>query len=104
MNEEKNQDLLPGEVVEYYQQPDTREVVEYYVQDRPLPGRGPKAPLRHRWKRRRLGLWVFLICLVIAGGLAAAVYFWPEREAAPPAAGSQEVYDEDLTAPVKIPV
>jgi len=104
MNEEQNEDSirLPGEVVEYYEQPETREIVEYYVQDRLLPGRRPAVSTRKR-RKHRLGLWIFLICLAIAAGLAAVVYFWPEQEVTPPA-GSEETYSDDLTAPVKIPV
>ena len=104
MNEEQKEESvrLPGEVVEYYEQPETREIVEIYVQDRLLPGRRSAASVRKK-KKHRLGLWIFLICLAIAVGLAALVYFWPEKEVAPPA-GSQETYSDDLTAPVKIPV
>lgn len=62
---------LPGEVVEYYYQPDAREVVETYV--RPLPGRSAK-PARSRRKRKKTGLWIFLICFTVTLGIAGAAY------------------------------
>lgn len=62
---------LPGEVVEYYYQPEAREVVETYV--RPLPGRSAK-PARVRRKRKKTGLWVFLICFTVTLGIAGAAY------------------------------
>lgn len=103
MNEENNQHSarLPGEVVEYYRQPETREVVEYYVQSRPIPGRQQNPGAKAR-KRSRTGLWIFLICFAILAGLAALAYFWPEKTTAPPDDSSQ-TYTEDLTAAVEIP-
>ena len=60
----RREERLPGEVVEIYRQPAPGEVVEQYV--RPLPGRAA-APARPAaaGRRRRRGLWVFLICLAV---------------------------------------
>ena len=73
--EEKNllgqTEVLPGEVVEYYYQPEAREVVETYI--RPLPGCSARPP-RTRRKRRKTGLWVFLICFTVTLGIAGAAY------------------------------
>lgn len=51
---------FPGEVVEIYRQPDTREVVETYI--RPMPG-VPRAVVGPPKKRRKIGLWIFLTCI-----------------------------------------
>jgi len=81
----------PREVVEYYPPlPFPREVVEVYVQPRRLPGRaepsasvniipavGPvSAPaVSQRRGRGKRGLWIFLVCLAVAGGLAVGAFF-----------------------------
>ena len=81
----------PREVVEYYPPlPQPREVVEVYVQPRRLPGRAePSASLNiapaigpisvpavsQRQVRGRRGLWIFLACLAVAGGLAVGAFF-----------------------------
>jgi serine protease Do len=59
-------------VVESFQLPDTREVVETYVQDRPLPGRRP-APRR---KKKKTGLWIFLGCAALVAALSAGAWLW----------------------------
>ena len=64
---------LPDEVVEVYRQPVPGEVVERYT--RPLPGWKEPPPERPR-KRRRRGLWIFLICLAVVLGIAAGVLVW----------------------------
>ena len=67
---------LPGEVVEYYQLPEQREVVEYYFQPTPYPGRSARtaaSPKKHRWR----GLTIFLLCAAAVAGLTAAAYFLP---------------------------
>ncbi len=79
------------EVVEYYpplSRP--REVVEVYVQPRRLPGRTePPVPpnsapaigpiltpaVSKKRVRGRRGLWIFLVCLAVAGGLAVGAFF-----------------------------
>jgi len=68
--------LLAGEeVVEYYCSPEFREVVETYV--RPLPGHASAQPvLRRQRHKRTTGLWIFLICFIVAIGAAAGAYFW----------------------------
>ena len=58
---EENQ-RLPGEVVETYRPPERREVVHSYT--RPLPERMRPAPPPVR--RRKKGLWIFLVCAVLA--------------------------------------
>ncbi|MBE6990753.1 MAG: serine protease [Ruminococcaceae bacterium] len=82
----------PEEIVSWYTAPEEepREVVDYYVHSRPLPGAERRAeepekrPAADVWsaaaarerKRRRRGLWIFLACLlVVLGAVAAAV--WP---------------------------
>ncbi|WP_312614676.1 trypsin-like peptidase domain-containing protein [Oscillibacter sp.] len=81
----------PREVVEYYPpQPQPREVVELYVQPRRLPGRaeppvppnsapaiGPilTSPVSKKRVHGRRGLWIFLVCLAVAGGLAVGAFF-----------------------------
>lgn len=60
----------PQEVVSWYVRPEGQEVVDCYVQPRPLPsGAAPQTP-REPEKRRRKGLWSFLIA---AGVLVLAV-------------------------------
>lgn len=81
----------PREVVEYYPPlPRPQEVVEVYVQPRRLPGRAEQplpvnilsaaapasAPaVSQRRTRGRRGLWIFLVCLALAGGLAVGAFF-----------------------------
>ncbi|WP_312941149.1 trypsin-like peptidase domain-containing protein [Oscillibacter sp.] len=85
----------PREVVEYYPPlPQPKEVVELYIQPRRLPGRvtlpvlpnsapviGPilTPPVSKERVRGRRGLWIFLICLAIAGGLAVGALFLDGR-------------------------
>ena len=92
----------PGEVVEVYRQARPREVVEVYT--RPLPGRLAPAPaaqgLPVQKKRRKLGLAVFLILLVLAVLLALAARFWPWREEEE---GDWQEALEELTEEVSIP-
>lgn len=60
----------PQEVVSWYVRPERQEVVDCYVQSRPLPsGAVPQTP-REPEKRSRKGLWSFLIA---AGVLVLAV-------------------------------
>ena len=60
----------PQEVVSWYVRPERQEVVDCYVQSRPLPsGAAPQTP-RESEKRSRKGLWSFLIA---AGVLVLAV-------------------------------
>lgn len=60
----------PQEVVSWYVRPERQEVVDCYVQSRPLPsGAAPQTP-REPEKRSRKGLWSFLIA---AGVLVLAV-------------------------------
>ncbi|HJB76490.1 S1C family serine protease [uncultured Oscillibacter sp.] len=74
--EEKEQLMSqrPEEVVETYRQPVPGEVVERY--SRPLPGRMTPPPLAERRKKRRTGLWIFLICLTVAVGIGAGLWIW----------------------------
>ena len=64
----------PREIVETFQLP-VQEVVETYVQDWPLPG-------RVRWvtpppkRRKKTGLWIFLVCAAIVAGLSATAWLW----------------------------
>ena len=67
----------PEEIVSWYTPDETpREVVRYYHQDTPLPGRACPRPEPAPKKSRR-GLWIFLICLavLIAVVTAAAILF-----------------------------
>lgn len=64
---------LPGEVVERFEREDYREVVETFVQPRPLPGR--RAPVRRPRRHRRAWPWVLLACAVAAAVVIAAVCF-----------------------------
>lgn len=66
---------IPGEVVEYYQHENGREVVEYYFQPTPYPGKTLK-PAPQKRKKKKKGLWIFLACAVVIVGLAASAYFW----------------------------
>ena len=74
--EEKEQLIsrIPEEVVETYRQPVPGEVVERY--SRPLPGRMAPPPPAVPRKKRRTGLWVFLICLAVALGIGAGLWIW----------------------------
>lgn len=94
---------VPGEVVEYYQHQDGKEVVEYYVQDRPLPGQKKSAPAVRRGSRR--GLWVFLLCLLVLTGVSAGIWLWSRGQAEPPAGEVPGGYTEDTSGEgVSLPV
>lgn len=69
-----NEGRVPGEIVEYYHAPAAREVVEVYVQPRPLPGLDSAAPAQIKGKRSKKGLLIFLICCGTVAVLAAASY------------------------------
>jgi serine protease Do len=93
---------LPGEVVEYYEPGFGREVVETYVQPRPLPGRRPEEKLPRR--RRRRGLWIFLLCAAAVAALAAGAFLL-NRDAPPPAGseGAAQSAAEEEKETVSIP-
>ena len=78
------EDLIPEEVVEEYRQ-SPREVVETYR--RPLPRRGAgengNSRPRRRRHRRRTGLWVFLVCFALVGGLTAGAFLMRQPAYAP---------------------
>jgi len=96
---------ISGEVVEYYQPPQGREVVEYYVQDRPLPGRrAPEQPAGQKKKRRR-GLYVFLICAAAVAGLTVFACLYPfggkkaDTSSETPQQQQEDAADEKITIP-----
>lgn len=72
MFEEKREKVLnecqaeSDEVVLWYvpQKREGQEVVSYYVQDKPLPGKVQKAEGKKN-KRKRRGLWIFLSCMAV---------------------------------------
>ena len=79
------EDLNPAEVVEEYRQ-SPREVVETYR--RPLPRQctgenGTRRPRRRRRHRRRTGLWIFLVCFALVGGLTAGAFLMRQPSYAP---------------------
>ena len=80
MEEQKQNGLpgsQPGEIVEYYRRPAAQEVVETYV--RRMPGHSrPQSPPARR-KRKKTGLWIFLLCLAVV--LVAAAGAWAFRRA-----------------------
>ena len=81
---EENRITDPREVVEVYRHTGPREVVETY--SRPLPpsmrpaDEGVQWEALRRRKRRRRGLAVFLLCLVVAAITAALAWFRPWEE------------------------
>lgn len=87
------EDLAPAEVVEEYRR-SAREVVETYR--RPLPRcrdheNGERSPRRRRRRRRsRTGLWIFLVCFALVGGLTAGVYLMRQ-----PSYGHWDDFDYD---------
>ena len=81
----RREDMIPAEVVEEYRQC-PREVVESYR--RPMPRRcmeenGEKRPRRRRRHRRRTGLWIFLVCFALVGGLTAGAFLMRQPSYAP---------------------
>ena len=83
------EDLAPAEVVEEYRR-SAREVVETYR--RPLPRcrdheNGERSPRR---RRSRTGLWIFLVCFALVGGLTAGVYLMRQ-----PSYGHWDDFDYD---------
>lgn len=87
------EDMAPAEVVEEYRR-SAREVVETYR--RPLPRcsgheNGERSPRRRRRRRRsRTGLWIFLVCFALVGGLTAGVYLMRQ-----PSYGPWDDFDYD---------
>lgn len=98
---------FPGEVVETYRQPDPREVVETYV--RPLPGVSPvrAAPVEKR-RRKRTGLWIFLVVLAVAALLAgvARLLEWQRYDHSRRDRFEkyyEDYYEEDISSEITIP-
>lgn len=86
------EDIAPAEVVEEYRR-SAREVVETYR--RPLPRRngnesGARPPRRRRRRSSRTGLWIFLVCFALVGGLTAGVYLMRQ-----PSYGHWDDFDYD---------
>lgn len=99
--EQMNEVRAPGEVVEYYEHPLAREVVEYYVQPRLLPGRKPPKNVKRRSKK---GLWIFLICCGLVAVLAAGTMLWQKSQSQPSyGSGSWDEQQETTSDKVTIP-
>ena len=82
--ENRREERFPGEVVEIYRQPEYREVVEVY--SAPLPEGMKRQPMQcaeNKSPRRRskIGLWVFLACLLVAVILAVLSLIFGGRPA-----------------------
>ena len=80
------EDLIPEEVVEEYRQ-SPREVVETYRRPLPRRGAGENGNARPRRRRRRhrsrTGLWVFLVCFALVGGVTAGAFLMRQRDYTP---------------------
>lgn len=103
---EKPFPAAPAEVVEYYEQSMQREIVETYVQSRPLPRRPSAVPPVKKQKHRFRGLRIFLLCVAVLAGVSATAHFWPEISGKKASGGnerSQTEEEKDSTAKVSIP-
>ena len=91
----------PREVVEIYRQPDSREIVEIY--SRPIPARPVRRAVpasRPGKRRRRRGLWTFLICAALLAGLSLAARLVLPPEPRKSHGGGSEGYEsEEITIP-----
>ena len=67
------------EVVGIYE-PYGGEVVGILTHEHPLPGKRPveEAPK----KKKKTGLWIFLLCMTVLTGTAVGAFFWPREEPA----------------------
>lgn len=90
-------EFAPREVVEWYV-PAAREAVGYYVQPTPLPRKARPAPGKTGKKRRR-GLWVFIIIMAVLIAAAVAGILWQKTlQAIRDPAASADWDEEDGTA------
>lgn len=70
---------LENEVVGIYE-PAGREVVGILIHEKALPGKeNPVVPR----KKKKTGLWIFLLCIVVLSGAAATAFFLPWTEMPP---------------------
>jgi serine protease Do len=94
----------PQEVVEYFQLQERREVVEYYVHNRPLPSRiAAGRPVRK--ERSRKGLWIFLGGAALITLLTVTACLWPVVTRQPSAQGGDDGKTADSSSEgVSIPV
>lgn len=98
--EQINEVRVPGEVVEYYEHSAAREVVEYYVQPRLLPGRrAPKAVK----KKSKKGLWIFLAGCGLLAAVTTGVLLW-QRTAPLPSYGGHQWEEEQETVSDKVTI
>ena len=73
MDERREEEFQSREVVEWYI-PACEEAVSYYVQPTPLPEKARPMPAKSRKKRR--GLWAFIIIMAVLIAAAAAGVIW----------------------------
>ena len=89
------------EIVETYRQPDHREVVEVY--SRPLPGAGTASAEEPAVrKKRKKGLWIFLICfaLVLVAAVAAFLSHWNRERNRPAGELPERTEMQEISIPV----
>ena len=72
---------LENEIVGIYE-PAGREVVGVLTHDKPLQGKG--IPMEVPRRKKKTGLWIFLLCMAVLSGAAAAAFFLPWTEAESP--------------------
>ena len=99
---QREEQRLSNEIVETYRPQDPREVVETYR--RPLPGtpsvRKQAAPAPEK-RRRKTGLWIFLLLAVLLGALAAGAWFLNRQEPEEPYQAGEETpgKGQEITIP-----
>lgn len=74
------------EIVGCYR-PSSGEVVGVLTHDRPLRGTGTAEKSLPR-KKKKTGLWIFLLCAAVLVSVSAGAYFWPRQSEETPPNGS----------------
>ncbi|MBE6962342.1 MAG: PDZ domain-containing protein [Ruminococcaceae bacterium] len=57
--------------------PSAREVVGVLTHEKPLPGRAAAAEKPVLRKKKKTGLWIFLLCAAVLVGVSVGAYFYP---------------------------
>ena len=82
------------EIVGCYR-PSGGEVVGVLTHDRPLRGTGTAEKSLPR-KKKKTGLWIFLLCAVVLVGVSVGAFFWPRQlEEMPPHSSVEPSFPDD---------